>query len=119
MSDTFGAVYVSGQQQALAGGGIQGIGPFAIPCSGVQDTRTIVVDTTATVGVPTDIVPNGVVLVPPVGGTVAWTFRTVNGDTGTHLNQALPSVIAFDPNNIPANIYLGSASSVTIVVQYY
>ena len=117
VSDTFGAVYVSGMQNGLPGGGVQGIGPFAIPCSGVQNTRDIPVNTTATVGVP--VGAQGVVLVPPATGTVAWQFRTVNGDTGTFLSRSLPSVITFDPGSEPGNVYLNSASSVVITCQFF
>jgi hypothetical protein len=116
MSDTFGALYISGQQTGLPSGGQQGIGPFAIPASGVQDTQTVIVNTTATIPVPSGA--QGVLLVPPVAGDVAWSFRTINGDTGTYLNQSLPSFIDFDPDNYPSNIHLNSASSVAITVQF-
>lgn len=117
MSDTFGAVYIQGIQIALPGGGNQNIGPFAIPASGVQDTQTVTVDTTATIAVPSTA--QGVVLIPPSGGTVGWAFRTVSGDTGTHLSKSLPSVITFDPTNEPSNIYLASVGSVEIVAQFF
>ena len=117
MSNTYGAVYVSGQQNALPGGGNQGIGPFAIPASGVQDTQSITVNTSATVAVPAG--GQGLVLVPPSGGMVAWRFKTQSSDTGTYMSKTLPSVITLDPNNYPSNIYLASASSVVIVVQFF
>lgn len=117
MSDTFGAVYVSGQQIALPGGGQQGVGPFAIPASGVQDTQTVTVNTASTIAVPAGC--QGVILVPPVGGSVAWRFKTVSGDTGTYLSQSLPTVITLDPNNLPSDIYLTSASSIAVVLQFF
>ncbi len=93
------------------------MGPFAIPAAGVQSTRDITVNTTASVGVP--VGAQGVVLVPPVPGTVAWQFRTVNEDTGTYLSKSLPSVITFDPGSEPGNVYLTSADSVVITCQFF
>lgn len=118
MSDTFGALYISGIQTGLPGGGVQGIGPFAIPCSGDQYTQTWVVDTTATVPVPTVTIPKGVLLVPPTGGTVAWGFKTYSSDIGTQLSVGYPTFIDFDTANPPTNLYLFSSGSVPIVVQF-
>jgi hypothetical protein len=116
MSDAFGALYINGVQTGLPSGGPQGIGPFAVPASGVQDTNAWTVNTATTVPVPP--LAAGVLLVPPVGGSVAWSFKTISGDTGTHLDKALPTFINFDSSNMPANIYLTSAGSVVVVVQF-
>lgn len=118
MSDTFGAVYLSGQQMALPGGGVQGIGPFAIPASGVQDTNTWNISTSPiSVGVPNGA--QGVLLIPPVGGVTAWLFKTVSADTGTFLSPSLPSFVCFDLNNIPAHIFmLTGAGTTTITAQF-
>jgi hypothetical protein len=118
MSDTFGALYINGIQQGLPGGGIQGIGPFAIPCSGNQDTNIYGVNTSITITVPSVYVPQGVLIIPPTGGTVAFRFKTVSADSGVYLNPSLPSFINFDPSNLPVDVYLVSASSVDIGVQF-
>jgi hypothetical protein len=116
MSLTFGALYLNGIQQALPGQGIQGIGPFAIPCSGKQDTVTVTVNTTVTQPVPA--ASAGVIIVPPTGSTVALTMKTVSGDTGMRINPGLPTFYDFDSAAVPSNLYLVSASSVAVVLQF-
>ena len=110
------SLVITGQQSGLPGGGVQGIGPFSVACSGVQDTNSWTVNTSATVPVPTTAA--GALLIPPAGGTVAWSFKTTVGDTGIHGDQTTPTFLNFDAANQPANIYLTSASSVIIVVQF-
>jgi len=117
------SLVITGQQSGLPGGGVQGIGPFSVACSGVQDTQEWVVNTSATVPVPTIAAgyaanAAGVLLIPPSGGSVAWSFKTTVGDTGIHGDQTTPTFLNFDAANQPANIYLTSASSVIIVVQF-
>lgn len=116
MSLTNGALYLSGIQQALPGAGIQGIGPFAIPCSGKQDTVTVTVNTTSTIAVP--LASAGALIIPPTGSTVALTMKTVNGDTGMRINPGLPTFYDFDSAAVPSNLFLVSASSVAVVVQF-
>ena len=117
------SLVITGQQSSLPGGGVQGIGPFSIACSGVQDSQEWVVNTTATIPVPTIAAgyaanAAGVLLIPPAGGSVAWRYKTVSGDTGTYGNQTTPTFLNFDFNNMPTNVYLTSASSVIITVQF-
>jgi len=120
MSNTFGALYIQGQQINLAGGNSQSIGQFAIPASGVQDTVTCncTASTLFTQVVPTNIVPIGVVVIPPIGGTSSILVKTVSGDTGIYLNPEYPSFIAFDPGHIPTNVYLTCSSSIAVVLQF-
>jgi hypothetical protein len=118
MSLTFGALYMNGIQQALPGEGIQGIGPFAVPCSGVQDTQTVTVNTSSTIAIPATA--QGVIITPPAGSTVHLTQKTNSGDTGTRINPGGPTFLNFDLVNtaVPSNLYLVSASSVAVVVQF-
>lgn len=123
MSDTFGALYIQGQQLNLPGGGPQAIGPFALPASGVQSIVTVnLVDNTVTVPVPTTAAgypynATGVLLVPQ-GITIEFQYKTVSGDTGIHGSPAYPSFLAFDLNNMPSNIYLTSTGTVSVVLQF-
>lgn len=117
MSDTFGAMYISGQQVDLPGQGDQVIGPFAIPCSGVQYTNPVALSA-GTKTIPTIANAQGVLLIPPAAGTVAWSYKTIVSDTGTFGSQTLPTFLDFDPANYPSNLYLTSAGTVTIVVQF-
>lgn len=116
MSDTFGALYMQGNQIGLPGGGIMGIGPFAVPCSGVLDNKLYGVNTTVTVPVATGAA--GAIIIPPASGTVSFSYKTVPGDTGIYASPSQPSFLAFDPAHIPSSIYLVSASSVDITVQF-
>ncbi len=113
MSDTFGALYMMGQQNNLPGGGTQGIGPYAIAASGVQDSNTWVVDTAETVPVPAGAA--GALIIPVSGTDIR--YKTVSGDTGTY-QGAQPTFLCFDSAHVPSNIYLTSAGSVTVVVQF-
>ncbi len=53
-------------------------------------------------------------------GTIALQFKTVNSDTGTYVSPHSPTYVGFDDitPNIPANLYLVSAASVPVVVQF-
>ncbi len=119
MSDTFGAIYIQGQQIGLPGGGSQSIGPYGLPASGVQETVPVnlVNDTVATT-VPTSVKPIGVLIVPPVGGAVAFSYKTVSGDTGIYANPQYPSWLAFDPAYVPTTLYLVSAGTVSVILQF-
>lgn len=126
MSDTFGALYFQGQQLNLPGGGPQSIGPFAIPASGIQEIVTVkLADSTVTTVVPTTAAgyaynAQGLVLIPPVGGTVAWVYSAymVPSDSGLSGSPQYPTVLTFDPANMPTNIYLFSSGTVSIVLQF-
>lgn len=124
VSDTFGALYIQGIQIALAGGGIQGIGPFAIPCSGVQDTQTRNITTAVTtVAVPTaPALPSGVVIIPPIGGVTDTNliYKNVIGDSGINLSPFYPTMISFDPADVPNNMLFATASgSILITIQIF
>ena len=118
MSDTYGALYIQGQQINLpGGGGNQGIGQYAIPASGIQYTVTLLVPDSSGSSIPLSLLPippTGVLIIPPVAGTVPFTFRTVFGDTGIDLSPAYPSWVAFNPADHPAYVYFVAATGHTV-----
>lgn len=120
MSNTYGALYIQGQQTNLQGGGPQGIGAFAVPASGVQDTITVncLASTLTTTVIPTNITPTGVLVIPPTSGIASILFKTVLADTGTYLNPQYPSFVAFDPAHLPTNVYLTCGAANVVVLQF-
>lgn len=123
MSDTFGALYIQGQQLNLPGGGPQSVGPFALPASGVQSIVTVpVANDSNDVAVPTLAAgyaydATGVVIIPPTGGTVPVQIALVINQY-FYINPEYPSFIAFDPNNMPSNLYVKSTGTVAVVAQF-
>ena len=104
MSDTFGALYIQGQQNDLPGQGDQAIGPFAIPCSGVQYTNPVAISAdTRTVPLPSGA--QGVLLIPPAAGTVAWSYKTVSGGTpgSSPARPSRPSSTSTRPTTRPTS----------------
>lgn len=114
---SYGFFSIQGQQINTQQGGRQPLGSFTVPFGSVVDVQTITVDTTATIPVPAGAL--GVAIIPPAGNTTpSLKFKTVSGDSGTFIAPGVPSVIEFDPDNLPANIYLMSGGSVSVVVQF-
>ena len=124
MSDTYGALYIQGQQINLPGGS-QGIGQFAIPASGLQGTYAVYLSGTTPVATPVPepggTLPIGVLVIPPAGGTAGIRIR-FNGNTIANLpiNPQYPSWFAMDPGDIWTNVYLTSTSgtAVTVILQF-
>ena len=120
MSNTFGALYIQGQQTNLPGGGIQGIGQFAVPASGTQDTPTCqcTAASTFTLALPTSIAPVGALVIPPSTASGTIKIKTVSGDSGIFVSPSYPTWICFDPSNLPTNLYITCSVSQAIVVQF-
>lgn len=73
-----------------------------------------VTDILLAMGSNTVPVPTGayaVLIVPPTNYTGTLIYKTVVGDTGSYISPSNPTVIAFDPNNTPTNLYLVASSS--------
>jgi hypothetical protein len=76
-----------------------------------------VVNTTATVAVPADTL--GVAIIPPIGNSSpSLKVKTLSSDSGIFLAPGQPTLISFDPDNMPSDIYLVSGSSVTVQIQF-
>lgn len=115
-------MYIQGLQINLPGQ--QSVGPYSIPASGTQQVvQAVLVASTVTVTVPTVAAgypesATGALIIPPTGGTVAWSYKTTSGDTGIHGSPLYPSVLSFDPANMPTTLYLVSTGTVTLTVQF-
>ncbi|MGA9527150.1 MAG: hypothetical protein WBS24_03430 [Terriglobales bacterium] len=108
---------IQGQQTGTAQGSRVPLGPFNVPFGDVTDIQTVTVNTTATIAVPAGAL--GVAITPPIGNTTpSLKFKTVSGDQGTFIGPGQPTVIEFDPANLPADVYLVSGGSVVVVVQF-
>ena len=127
MSDTFGAVYVQGQQfGSTFGASNQAIGQFAIPCSGTIGTSGAVVANGAWTAFPVPV-PNGVpfaagvVIIPDGVAGAPYLLRFNTSDDGIELSATTVSVQSFDSTHIPNDIYLTMATAgyATIVVQFF
>jgi hypothetical protein len=117
VSASNGFYSIQGIQTGTAQGGRVPLGPFNVPFGDVTDIQTVTVNTTATIAVPAGA--QGVSISPPPGNlTPSLKFKTVSGDSGTFIGPGTPSVIQFDPENLPADIYLVSGGSVVVAVQF-
>lgn len=114
---TYGTWQLAGVQSGTAQGGQTSLGPFAIAFGPVTEVSPVLVNTTATVSIPATAA--GVCIIPPIGNTTpSIKFKTVSGDSGTFIDPGQPTLVQFDANNQPANLYLVSGSSVTVTVQF-
>jgi hypothetical protein len=114
---SYGFFSIQGQQINTQQGSRQPLGSFTIPFGSVVDVQTVTVDGTTEIAVPAGAL--GVAIIPPAGNTTpTLKFKTVSGDSGVFIAPGVPSVIEFDPDNLPANIYLVSGGSVSVVVQF-
>jgi hypothetical protein len=114
---SYGFFSIQGQQINTQQGGRNPLGPFNIPFGDITDTQTVTVNTTATIAVPAGC--GGVCIIPPAGNTTpSLKFKTISGDSGTFIAPGVPTVIEFDPDNMPTNLYLVSGGSVVVVVQF-
>ena len=114
---SYGFFSIQGQQINTQQGSRQPLGSFTVPFGSVVDVQTVTVDTTVTIPVPAGAL--GVAIIPPAGNTTpSLKFKTVSGDSGVFIAPGVPSVIEFDPDNLPTNIYLVSGGSVSVVVQF-
>ena len=113
---------------AVSGGpdGARTFGPLAITTNAAVTAETSV---TLTAGSVTVAVPPGstaVVLFPPnginptpnpaFGGTLS--LRGVAGDTGIALSNKWPTVLPFDPVNLPASFVLTSTAAGTLTAWF-
>lgn len=116
MSASNGFYSIQGIQTGTGVGRVP-LGPFNVPFGDVTEVLTETVNTAVTIPVPPGA--QGVSISPPPGNTTpSLKVKTVSGDSGTFIGPGTPSVIQFDPANLPANIYLVSSGSVVVVVQF-
>jgi hypothetical protein len=115
-----GFFQLAGVQNATAAGGAGYLGPYAIAFGPVIDIQAVVVNTTATVPVPTGAL--GVCVTAPIGNstpTLQWsTVSLANAQAGNYIAPGVPSLWEFDPAHRPSNIYLSSGGNVTVQVQF-
>lgn len=110
---TYGTWQLAGVQSGTGSGGEVYLGPYAVAFGSAQKSIPFVVNTTATVPVPTGAL--GVCIVPPIGNTTpSLSVKTVSGDTGIRIAPGGPTLIEFDSAAVPSNIYLVSGSNVTV-----
>lgn len=116
---TYGTWQLAGVQSGTPQAGETSLGPFAIAFGPVTSVQPVVVNTTATVAVPANAA--GVCIIPPIGNTTPTLgFSTTSSANATaqYIDPGQPSLIQFDSAHQPANVYLVSGSSVTVVVQF-
>lgn len=116
---TFGTWQLAGSQYSTPQGGTTSLGPFAIAFGPVTSVVPTLVNTSATVPIPATAA--GVCIIPPIGNTTpTLEFSTVSGAfaVGQFIDPGQPTLIQFDSAHQPANLYLVSGSSVTVVIQF-
>ncbi len=114
---SYGTFQLAGIQSGTSKGGEVYLGPYAVAFGSAAQVQQVVVNTTATVAVPTGAL--GVCIIPPIGNTTpSVSVKTVSGDTGIFVNPGAPSLLEFDSAHLPSNIYLVSGSNVTVQVQF-
>ena len=117
---SYGFFSIAGVQSGTAQASQMALGPFALPFGSATESSPVLVNTTATVPVPTGAL--GVAIIPPIGNTTpTLQFSMVssgNASAGNYIAPGTPSVIEFDSAHVPANIYLVSGASVTVQVQF-
>ena len=117
---SFGTFQLAGVQSGTSKGGEVYLGPYAGAFGSAAQVQQVVVNTTATVPVPTGAL--GVCVMPPVGNTtpsVQWsTVSLANAAAGNYIAPGVPSLWEFDAAHLPSNIYLNSGSNVTVQVQF-
>lgn len=115
-----GFFQLAGVQSGTGAGGQGYLGPYAIAFGSAFDVQQVVVNTTATVPVPSGAA--GVCICPPIGNTtpsVQWSAVSLaNASAGNYIAPGVPSLWEFDSAHVPANIYLNSGGSVTVQVQF-
>lgn len=116
---SYGFFQIAGVQSGTGAGGQSTLGPYAIPFGSSFDVQPVVVNTTATVPVPSGAL--GVCICPPIGNTtpsVEWSTVSTGNAAGNYIAPGVPSLWEFDSAHLPSNIYLVSGSSVTVQVQF-
>ena len=115
-----GFFQLAGVQSGTAGGGQNYLGPYAVNFGTAFETLQVVVNTPATVTVPTGAL--GVCVTAPIGNTtpsVQWsTVSLANASAGNFIAPGTPSLLEFDPAHLPSNLYLNSGGNVTVQVQF-
>ena len=115
---TYGTWTVQGTQVGTPNLGSQSLGPFNVPFGPEISTFSLSLTSEEVITVPQNAL--GVWIIPPTDGTVALQFGT-NLSTGlNNTSPNVPSFLSFDTitPNIPENIYILAASSVTIAIQF-
>lgn len=57
--------------------------------------------------------PVSATIIPPTDNTETITLKGISGDTGLKLSPTDPTVLAFDPNNLPASFLLVAGDTIT------
>ena len=113
---------------AVSGGpdGARTFGPLSITTNAAVTAETSVSLISGSVTVPVPAGSTAVVLFPPnginptpnpaFGGTLS--LRGVAGDTGIALSNKWPTVLPFDPVNLPASFVLTSTAAGTLTAWF-
>lgn len=116
---SYGTFQIAGVQSGTGAGGQAILGPYAIPFGSAFDVQQVVVNTTATIPVPSGAA--GVCICPPIGNTtpsVEWSSVSSANAAGNYIAPGVPSLWEFDSAHLPADIYLVSGGNVTVQVQF-
>lgn len=117
---SFGTFQIQGVQSGTSAGGESNLGPYALNFGSALVVQQVVVNTTATVAVPTGAL--GVCVTAPLGNTtpsLEWsTVSLANASAGNFIAPGGPSIWEFDPAHLPSNLYLNSGGNVTVQVQF-
>jgi hypothetical protein len=113
-----GTFQLAGVQIDTASAGQLSLGPFALAFGPTTNVQTVLVNTQSTVPMPSGAF--GVAIIPPVGNTTPTlqiSFVSYANALGNYIAPGSPTVIEFDAAHVPANLYLVSGGSVSVVVQ--
>ena len=112
---TYGTWQLAGVQSGTGSGGEIYLGPYAVAFGSAQKSIPFAVNTTATVPVPAGAL--GVCIIPPIGNTtptLEFSMVSLANAAGNFIHPGAPSLIEFDPANLPSDIYLVAGSNVTV-----
>ena len=116
---TFGTWQLAGVQSGTSEGGTSTLGPYAVAFGSARQVQQVVVNTTATVAVPTG--SSGVCVIPPIGNStpaIQWSTVSTGNASGNYINPGGPSLWEWDLGHVPSNLYLVSGGNVTVQVQF-
>lgn len=93
-------------------GGSASLGPITVAGTITPvETFANLVSGNNSLAVPSGAV--GCVITPPTTNAIVLKAKTTSGDTGINIHQSQPSMLRFDPNNLPATLYINAASNTT------
>ena len=93
-------------------GGSASLGPITVSGSITpEETFANLLSGNNSFSVPASSV--GCIITPPTTNAIVLKAKTTSGDTGINIPQNVPSLFVFDPNNLPAAMYINAASNTT------